>query len=83
MAGGTGGTIKARQVELLDGARVRFTLPCGCRQTKDYGKGPVPRRVPRFSLEKFLVPYWQDSGVYVPSCKKHPEIQLHNQKKES
>lgn len=44
-----------------------FECPSGHKSIKDFGKGPVPRRVPEEGL-KILSKHWAKDGVYYP-CK--------------
>jgi hypothetical protein len=58
------------RAEHLGGTRVKFHHPCGHTSVKDYGKGPVPKRMGEDGV-KFLVGYWSKggSGVHAP-CPK-------------
>ncbi len=60
-------TVRAR-AESMDGTRVTFRLPCGCKQTRDFAKGPPHRRLSPLAVRMFFR-YWQDS-VAVPACRK-------------
>jgi len=59
---------RARHVE-DHGTRVRFTWACGTSRTKDYAKGPVPKRVGHTGV-RILVRMWRSSGV-TANCPKH------------
>lgn len=66
--------VRTRDVELLDGCRVRFRKPCGCSETIDYARKPVAKRLGREAL-RLLVHWWTvGGGVAVPVCRRHPEF---------
>lgn len=70
-AGSGAGSTRA-WAEHLGGTKVRFHWPCGHVRTKDYGKGPIARRVPEFWLRRVcrVGGYWSigQGGVHVGLC---------------
>ena len=74
------GTVRAKSVNIVghgpraraccgNGTRVRFVLPCGHKQFRDFGKGPIAKRMDALAV-RWMVRSWQRSGVYVPACRK-------------
>lgn len=63
-----GGRAKA---EWLGGTRFRFHWPCGATRTKDYGKGPVAKRMGEAGCE-IMNRMWRSSGTsgLCPKCKR-------------
>jgi hypothetical protein len=57
------------RAEYLGGTRVRFVWPCGHTETRDYSKGPIPKRVGATGV-RFLTKYWSSGGVTLPRCKR-------------
>lgn len=45
----------------LDGTKATFECLSGHKVTHDYGKGPVPRRIPASSLQR-MAAYWGLGG---------------------
>lgn len=69
----TGSTIRdgRSRAEHLGGTRVRFRHPCGHSSTKDYGKGPVTKRM-RETGVRLMIRWWSKGGVIAPCprCKR-------------
>lgn len=65
-------TLKRSWAELVKpgGTVVRFHYPCGHTSTKDYSKGPIPKRMGRAGC-KLMVSWWsKEHGGVTAKCPK-------------
>lgn len=53
-----------------NGTNVRFILPCGHLQFRDFAKGPVSRRMDRHAVRWMVASWTSRGGVYIPVCRK-------------
>lgn len=57
-------------VEYPGGTRLRFVHPCGHTSTKDYSKGPLPKRMGEMGV-RMMAKLWRRGGAgVVAPCPK-------------
>lgn len=64
------GVYGVQYLDSINGTRATFVCKAGHKMTKDYGKGPISRRMPEAALRRFSK-YW---GMVQPDGKRYGHV---------